>query len=432
MSRFWWVATALVALLSIIMRHNLLLLMSILMALLAAAAHFWARHCLTNVTYVRRFESTHLFFGRATDLHLEITNAKLLPLSWLRVDDEFPVALAIGDISNADWLSAQEEQVEKPETHKRPIGTRHSLINVLSMRWYERITRRYRIRGLQRGAWKIGPAQMRSGDIFGFDIRRMGIDAHPQRVIVYPLMMPISALDLPARHPFGDFRTQRRLAEDPLRLMGTREYNQGDSFRHIHWKATARRQALQTKVFEPSSTRPLALFLDIRISGQHYWGHDSQLREYAISATASIARHEWEEGYAVGLYSNALLVGDQWRLRIPPRKHAGQMVELLEALARIEGNGRWPIEQLLQTESRRLPYGATAVVITTHLSPTLLQTVADLQRRGYGMALVVLGEEKLEQALLGVHYYHIGGHERWQAFQHAAQKGVHHETLALA
>ena len=213
--RWYWIIGAL-ALVSILLRHELLFLTSIILALVAGASALWARYCLVGVTYRRRFGSTRLYFGEETDLRVEITNAKPLPLAWLRADDVVPAATPI--------LSHQVEDQE---------GESRQLVNVLALRWYERVTRRYRVRAAQRGAWTFGPAQLRSGDMFGFNIER-GIVEQTDTVIVFPRMAPLTAFGLPARHPFGDFRTHRRLIEDPLRLMGVSDYVKGDNFRHVH------------------------------------------------------------------------------------------------------------------------------------------------------------------------------------------------------
>ena len=101
-------------------------------------------------------------------------------------------------------------------------------------------------------------------------------------------------------------------------------------------------------------------------------------------------------------------------MRVPPGNHPGQLLLLLTALARInEGHGRWPIEMLLHTEASRLPHGATVVVISAIVTKPLEQTLLDLRRREYGVALVALGKAALSSPLANVPYYHIGGKERW-------------------
>lgn len=398
--RAWWAIGAL-TLMSVLLRQELLFLSSIILALLAGVASLWAHYSLVALTYRRHLGAPRIYFGEETDLRMEIVNAKPLPLPWLRIDDIIPATVTIAT-----------QQLEEEEG-----GQQRRLVSVLSLRWYERVTRRYRVKGTQRGVWTFGPAQLRSGDIFGFDIRRTLVETS-DTLLVYPRIVPVGALGLPARHPLGDLRSPRRVMEDPLRLMGVRQYVQGDNFRHIHWKASARTQDLQTKVFEPSASRPVALFLNISTTEHFNEGYDLELREFAITATASLARHLWLEGVALGLYSNTMIAGTAQHLRLRPRNHPEQLVEILAALARIdEARRRWPLEALLTLEAPHLPYGATIVVVTALLTKRLEQTLLDLRRREFGVVLIGLGEAKLARSLPNLHYHYLGGHEEWHELE---------------
>jgi uncharacterized protein (DUF58 family) len=400
MGRAWWSIIGLLVLLSVILRHNLLFLMSLLLALLGGATLLWTRYCLAGMSYRRRFSSPRLFYGEETDLYVEIVNAKPLPLAWLRIEDEYPAEVKL--------LTSRLYYSYRPG--------RRLLVNLLSLRWYERVTRHYRLRGTHRGAWKFGPVELKSGDIFGLATRRETWQ-ETQTLLVYPKVVPITALGLPARHPFGDFKTPRRVMEDPIRLMGVREYAPGDSFRHIHWKATAHRRELQTKVFEPSAARPLAIFLNINTFEYIYEGIDSLLQELAITAAASIARYAWENGYHIGLYVNSVVQPGGYRIRIQPGNHPDQLIRVFEALARAVDYGRWPIETVLQVEADGLRYGTTIVVVSPIVNDHLRKTLVDLRRRECGVVLVALGKGRLDTPLPGVQYYYIGGREVWHGLE---------------
>ncbi|MCI0581226.1 MAG: DUF58 domain-containing protein [Chloroflexi bacterium] len=405
MSTRWWFLIGLLALIGSILGHDLVLLVSLLLALIGGTSHLWARYCLAGVSYDRRFGSTRLFYGDETELAVQIVNAKPMPLAWLIAVDDFP--------ADVELLAGQ-----LITSHR---SRRRLLVNSLSLRWYERVTRHYRLRARRRGAWEFGPVQLSSGDIFGFSVKRESI-VETQTVIVYPKTVPLTALALPDRHPFGDFKTPRRLIEDPLRLVGAREYLPGDSFRHIHWKATAHQRDLQTKVFEPSAGRPLAIFLDARTSEYADEGIDRELLELAITTAASIARWAWEESYSVGLYVNSVIRPSRERIRIRPGKHSGHLIHILEALACLEEEGPWTLATILQLEAAALPYGTTVVAVTSLVNDRLLKALLELQRREHGATLVTLGETRLEASLPGIHTYHIGGREVWREL----------DTLALA
>lgn len=405
MGKNWWLLIGLIVLVSAVTRHELLLLVGLFLVLIGGAARLWARYCLAGVSYERRFGATRLFYGDETEMAVQVVNAKPLPLAWLITVDDFPadVALLTGHLVTS---------------HQ---ARRRLLVNSLSLRWYERVTRHYRLRGTRRGLWEFGPTQLSSGDIFGFSIRRETVSA-TQTLIVYPKTVPLTVLGLPNRHPFGDFKTPRRLIDDPLRLVGARPYLPGDSFRHIHWKATAHRRDLQTKVFEPSAGRPLVIFLDTRTAEYVGEGIDRDLLELAVTTAASVAHWAWEKAYSVGLYVNSVIRSSRERIRIRPGNHPGQLIHILEALACLEEEGPWTLPTILGLEAAALPYGTTIVAITPLVNNRLLKALLELQRREHGLTLVTLGETPLAGSLPGLRTYHIGGREVWREL----------ETLALA
>lgn len=398
--RGWAWALLGLAVVAVALRSAPLFLLALLLALVAGAAWLWLRVCLSGVRYTRRLERTRLFPGDEIRLAVELTNAKPLPLAWLRAEDEVPRALAI-------------EPAHLAHSH-RP--GRQRLVNLVALRWYERVTRHYRVRAGPRGVWALGPAQLYSGDLFGFASRDREEPAI-EILLVYPRTVPLSALGLPATRPFGEFRALRRLAEDPLRFSGAREYAVGDSMRQVHWKATARRGSLQTKTYDPSANRPLALFLDVN-THEHSWeGYDPDLQEFAVTVAASLARWAWEQGQPVGLFANGVMQPGAQQVRVRPASHRDQLTLILEALARLLPFGRWPLAKSLQHEGLRLPYGTTVGVITALLTPTLCQTLLSLRSRGFAVALVTLGPACAAPPLAGIQHYPVGGHAEWERLQ---------------
>ena len=71
-----------------------------------------------------------------------------------------------------------------------PSGQHGYFRSAFSIRWFERVNRHYQIRCTRRGFYPFGPAQLRSGDIFGlFGQHRV----HDQLdwLIVYPQVLPL-------------------------------------------------------------------------------------------------------------------------------------------------------------------------------------------------------------------------------------------------
>src|SRR5436190_1792347 len=157
-------------------------------------------------------------------------------------------------------------------------------------------------------------------------------------VVVFPRVVPVTALGLPAHEPLGNWRVHSWLFEDPSRLVGARAYRPGDSLRRINWAASARTQQLQVKVYEPTTSHKLMLFLDLNTTPGEWWGliYDSEALELSISTTASLAAWALAAGYPVGLATNGTRRFAPSRLAVEPTSSPTQLPAILEALGRLQ------------------------------------------------------------------------------------------------
>lgn len=445
MKKQWYYLCFALLLLSLLLHQPLLLVAGLLGVLILAATDIWAKYCLRDLRFQRRFSEQRVLFGEEIALSLSIENAKLLPLPWLEIEDNVPRSLTFMG------------------RHLR-ISTASNMVileNLFSLRWYERVTRPYTVLCNARGVHMFGPTVLRSGDVFGFLNHQETLD-NRQYLLVYPMVVPITRFGLPSRHPFGDHRAPRRLLEDPSRVIGVRDYMYGDDLRRIHWKATARMMQLQSKVYQATTTYTLVLFVNVISQLDAWYGIRPELQELAICATASVADWALNQGYAVGLYANTIMympevgvampdvhspdsfgesgepspafsphpedaekeqrlevvVAEQLkrrRIHLPPASHEEQRKRIMEVLARIQSYFGSSIEELIQTERTRLPAGATVVVVTSTISDPLLDSLSRVKLSGHSVTLLHVGDSPLPATLAGITVYHIGGEETWKS-----------------
>lgn len=431
--RPWYAVGVMLILVSLILRDELLLVAGLAVIALGAIPEIWYRFCLSAVIVRRTLGLDHAQIGDEVPFVITIENRKLLPLPRLDLDDEVPEDCRI--------VGA----VVRPG---QSVG-RATMSNAFSLWAMQRVTRRYRMRVIERGAYVFGPMALQSGDPFGILTRRQVIE-QPVRLLVHPLVIPLERLGLPARAPFGDLATPRRLLADPLRVAGVRDYMAGDDPRHIHWKATARTGALYTKVFEPTSHHTLTIFLDLRTFGRddRLFGHgqfvgvEHDLSELAISTAASVARWAVDQGYAVGLCANGTMQVFEdtvWRpkespesasptlsasvparrhsagrLRIAPTNDGGQILRLMDAMARLVAFVPRPIHDIVVEESPRLPYGSTVVYVgaAQALGGEGVEAFSRLRSAGHSVTLLLTGDTPLVTRRLPS--VRIGGSETWQ------------------
>jgi uncharacterized protein (DUF58 family) len=380
----------------IILKQIPLLLVAFLLLLVWGITRLWERYALTRIEYHRRLSAKRAFFGEELLLELEVANRKLLPLPWLEIDDEVPEEIT--------FLKGKTTQSHKVN--------RVHLTGLLSLGWYHRVTRLYPIRCDQRGHLTFGPTRIRSGDLFGFS-RQETEFSDIDRLIVYPRVVPVEQQGIPSKQPVGDIRTRRHIFQDPILTMGVRDYHFGDSLKRIHWKTTARLGKLQTKVFEPTTSVDMGIFLDVRTVQPPGWGTVTQSLEMGVMAAASIANHAMSNGYRVGLYANQRRQSSAELVRIPPSQHTDQMVYILEALAQIHSSESMPIARFVPLESRNLPWGSTLVLITATPTEALLATLLRMKRAGRRVALVIIGGPEIP-TLGGLPVYRIADDVPWR------------------
>ncbi len=387
--RWVWMAIV-VFFIGMLIRNSAMIVVTGLMLGVVLFAWNWNRHVLESIRYRRRFHHRRVFPGEQLEVQLLMENHKWLPVTWLQVEDEWPTAFGPVD----HWLLAASSGPA--------IGY---LVNVYALRWHERVRRRYMLLAQARGVYSAGPAHLVSGDPFGLFEDDATLSA-PNLLIVYPEIKPLEELGLDAKDPFGNVRAPQRLFEDPHRIMSVRDYRSDDSFRHIHWKATARTGSLQVRQYEPTRMQNIVLCLNIATFEEHIRGVWPVMVEYVISVAASLASWALEHDYAVGLIANATLAQTDRPLRTQPGRSRDQLSKLLETMAGISYfiTGDYP--RFVLEESRRLPWGATLVAITGIVNEPLLASLLRLRESGRRVVLIVLGKDPAPP-LPGIMIYHL-------------------------
>jgi len=144
-----------------------------------------------------------------------------------------------------------------------------------------------------------------------------------------------------------------------------REYRHGDSPRHIHWPASARRGELVVKELELINCTDVLIVLDLSRESVYGQGLHSTL-EYAVKIAASIAEYALAEGHGVKLFG----VGEQpWETRLGHRE--GQYRAVLELLARVRGDGCTAYTDVLSRALARMPQAGVVVVFENDVASAL-------------------------------------------------------------
>ena len=372
-------------------RSAALIALGAALIIIVGVSNWWKRISLVGVTYKRSFDRTHVFPGEKILMTLTFENGKPLPLTWLQFRDEMPVA---------------PEELGDFAVRVSEVSGAYQLHNTLSMNGYERSRRRVSLRMTRRGFYQIGPVRYKSGDIFTlFTLERE--HRYLDQLVVYPQVLSLETLQLPARELFGDLKVRRSLFTDPVKTQGIRDYQPQDRFRDVHWKATAKRGDLQTKVYDPASGISVVTFLNVATFARHWMGFDSDLLERAISVTASVASFAADQRWGVGVYANGSFPGSDQPIRVAPGRAPDQLIRILEALAAVTEFATSSVELLMLRESVRLPWAATLVLVTCIVTEEIVVALDRLREAGRRVALIHLTDEAPQFTLQGINYYQV-------------------------
>jgi uncharacterized protein (DUF58 family) len=389
----WIGLSLLLIVIGFIFRQAALPQMGALLLTICALSWTWNRFALRAIEYDRHCSESRAFAGEMVDLTVSLTNRKFLPLAWVHVEDQVPLKLP--------FLNGRISPTAQPK-----VGV---LTHLTATRWFERVNWRYQVHCKYRGFYFLGPANVRSGDIFGLFTSALAIKPLT-RLIVYPRLLDLAELGIPSKSPFGERRGPPTIFEDPSRNVGVRDYHPEDPFKRIHWKATARRSQLQVRVLESSIVPHLAVFLCVNTFEKHWHGTDTALLERMVSVAASIADHATKQKYAVGLIANGSVPHSDQSIKVMPGRDPNQLLKILEALAAITGYPTADFNHLLLAESARLAWGATMAIVTCVVNDKLLTTLLRLKDAGRQVSLVSLdtsytGDERAE--LEGIRIFHV-------------------------
>lgn len=349
----------------------------------ALGTRWWIGRVERTLSYRRTFDA-RLFHGEVSHVHVHITHGAPLPVPWLVVRDRLPLRLG----------------------YPQPFST------AVSVPKGEGAQLRYDVRGSRRGVYPLGPVQLSFGDLLGLQdrfVRERRVDF----VVVYPKIVPLPALRLQSKTALGAVRSPEPWNEDPARMVGTRDYQPGDSFRRMHWPVSARVGTLQVKQLEPAMTVETVAILNLNESE-----YDLSVlevgTELGIVAAASISQRLVQLRQRFALLSNGLdprtdelydPTDPESRPResgrpiwIPLGAGEGHLMRVLDLLARVERGSAIPFAELLRRHTVDLPWGATVLIITGDESADVPEAVLRLRRRGFHVSVLLVAAQRRYRA----------------------------------
>lgn len=253
----------------------------------------------------------------------------------------------------------------------------------------------------RRGRFRLGAAELHSGDPFGLFPRKITIPT-TQHVVVLPKMERIHSLNLKTGRLPGGESLRLRTQQVTPNAAGVRDYVPGDSMNRIHWKSTARRQRLISKEFEFDPRAEVWIVLDaqetvqagkvqeisgILVSSVTYGDFElpKATEEYAVAIVASLALYFFERDREIGFIAH----GGARHILQSDRGEA-QLLRILESLAVMQAKGTNSLAATLKVEGSRISRGASVIIVTPSVDTHTIGAAQELMRSGIMTMLILI------------------------------------------
>jgi uncharacterized protein (DUF58 family) len=248
----------------------------------------------------------------------------------------FHVERHVGTIASLRKPHAVALTIVNSAARAQPVWIRDGVPNDLSAEPDEfcvqlpqrsRSTLRYTLRAERRGAFTISNVFLRVRSRWGFWQRTLRLRCR-SRLNVYPDMKQLEEYALLARTnrlSLMGVRRTRKVGEDN-EFERLRDFTRDDNYRHINWRATARKQKLIVKDFQANQSQRLVFLVDC---GRMMTGEAAgvSLLDHALNAMLMLSFVALRQGDQVGL----LCFSDRIHTFVPPRGGRGQMNRILHA-----------------------------------------------------------------------------------------------------
>jgi uncharacterized protein (DUF58 family) len=341
--------------LSLLHNQRDLTVLTILIFVVVAGAKIWGWMSLSGLKCRVSLDKVKCFPDEDFTLKIHVENPKWLPL-WLQA--KLDAAGFLGPLS--------DEEMPVLES---------------GLLWRQQVDFPWRLTARKRGVYPVGPIRLLAGDLLGFFPRQRLVEAPD--IIVFPRIVPLKTLPLKRNDLFG-VPGANSPVQDPIYILGTRDYQHSQPARYIHWKASARHDRLQEKVFDPSEQARVLIVIDAESFSR---GRDEEAFEKALEVAASLALRFDRQGYAFGLVTNGEVVGECPTL-LPVARNPRQLPKTLEILARLRMSAYGGLEDML-TRELSLQWGVSAVLLAHEADMSVLSIKESLVRRRIPTLLLV-------------------------------------------
>lgn len=241
----------------------------------------------------------------------------------------------------------------------------------------------YEIDELPRGEHHFMGTNVKIGDPLGLMEKQIYFSTEDDKIIVYPPVEELVYRPIDNHYDQGMTASKERVQRDTSMAVGIRDYQPGDKFSWINWKATAKRNDIMTKEFEQRKSHDVVILMDCAPDPRF---------EAIVSFTASIIKAILRKGAQVGFLSAGIE-----RVFYPVRSGEVHQQQIFYHLAKVKDNSPAKLDAVLEGESFSSWQNASVMLVTSQLTKKLVEKAGFFSSRK-GIITIFLLKKAQESA----------------------------------
>mgnify|MGYP001067714606 CR=1 FL=1 len=344
----------------------------ILFFAIALQGFIYNRFVFYKLDYMCEFSAIEAHEGDEILFVETIHNKKLLPVPWLRAD-----------IHSSRWLDFAGGYSVIAQDDRR-------ITSSFSLKSYQKTLRRWKLKCLKRGVFTTENVTLVSGDLLGNSIVSIPVRVGAN-LVVYPQIVNIEDLFIPANYLQGDTIVRRWIIDDPFIVSGAREYTPGDSMNRIHWSTSAKEGRLMVRKNDFTSQLSLTVFLNMQSIEYEYDAVVDRAKiEFGIKVTATVLDRALRMCIPVRMAVNGC-TSDENRKMIFTGESAGKdhISGLMKILARLELKSLKDFEGYLKETAWSIE-NSDVIIITSYMNEGISDIVRKIKTQGNHVKVILL------------------------------------------
>lgn len=312
-----------------------------------------------------KLPETELFTGEIVNIEYTIENNGVVPIPYLKIFSNISKQLT-GAISKENIIS-----LEKKEIYSKAENV---YLN-------------------KRGFYKIGDIDISVKDIFGFYNLNKKIKSQAA-LLVYPELVNLSTFEVSSSQQSGDLLIKDSSYIDRTRIASLREYSEGDSIKSIHWKLSAKKDAPIVKDFEFRGDTSVNIIID-NYTKNYIKDIDRRMEDKAATAAMSIINYCLDNNISVDTITQ-----DNDSIQITKGQNKSNLKSFLELLAKFQGNGTYPLNDLIERVDIQIVKGTSLIIVTNNLNSEIASVGLDYKLKGLNPIFIVITDDKYNSGFI--------------------------------